>query len=139
MIVGLRAPMPPSSNNAYRAVGNHVTRSEENNLYRRRFARVVQEANPHLLTVPDEFCDKRAAYGVVAAFYFAALRRKTQGKYTIYLKEDIDNRFKILGDCLKEVIGVDDANFFDVRLLKYQADAGEEPHVEVFIRKLEEE
>jgi len=137
MIIGLKAPMPPSANEAYRVMGKHITKSDINTSYQNSFAGIVLADNPHLLQVPENFISRGGEYAVLAVFFVTKLLRKVRGKDTIFLKEDVDNRIKILGDCLKKVLGVDDTNFFDIRLKK-RMDKEDGPYVEVYIQKIGE-
>lgn len=137
MIIGLKAPMPPSANEAHRVVGKHIVKSDENKDYQNSFSGIVMNENPHLLQIPEDFISRGGEYSILAVFFVTKLLRKTRGKDTIFLKEDVDNRIKILGDCLKRVLGVDDTNFFDIRLKK-RLDEEDGPYVEVYIQKIGE-
>ena len=133
----IRVNMPPSVNDAIAVVGRHIVKSTAHKRYRQGFYHKVISANEQLLTLSDQFISSRGAQvQIVVRYFFDRVLRKRAGQGTIYMKEDIDNRFKILGDCLTTVIGVDDANYFDVRLLKHVTSGPE--FAMVYIRELPE-
>lgn len=122
---------PPSSNNAYfnlRSGGRVLTTAGKK--YKAETTSHLARAYLHELKqiLPD------VPYFCYVRFFFEAIENK-EGAKTRYKKLDTSNRIKLFEDCLKDVCGIDDAQFLIWMLEKRQ---GEEK-TEVFMWNMEEE
>lgn len=59
--------------------------------------------------------------------------KKKNGAKTKYKKIDASNRIKLLEDCLKDVTGIDDSQFFSVTAQKWFA---KEPRVVIYLEEM---
>lgn len=145
-------PLPPSSNKLYKPVIQEVNgrqiatilKTAEARKYETAFTQTVLEdpRNVDLLKLSDDFKRIDAHYAVTALFWLPRLLKKDPGpkrraKWTsIYRREDVQNFIKLFSDCLEDLLGIDDSNFFPWRLDKKE-DASD-PRVEVHIQLLPE-
>lgn len=106
--------LPPTGNHIYtdRRGGGRIL-SDEAKAFRGRF---LMEVTPHYLPAISRL-DPSSLYRIGYVFYF--LREDLintgfeKGKAkTRYKKMDVENRLKLISDCVVKAIGIDDCQFF---------------------------
>lgn len=129
--------LPPSSNKIY-FQGTRLTRHARE--YGERFAHYMAIKHGH--EIID--IDPKKLYAVHLRFFFESLvnagwterDRKGQRKAkSPYKKIDLTNRVKLLEDCLRDAIGVDDSQTFAVSLEKHHDP--DNPRVEIHVHPVD--
>lgn len=129
--------LPPSSNKIY-FMGTRLTAHAR--AYAEKFSHYMfREYGAQVMQL-----DKDGLYAVHLRFYFDALENETYGNNQIapsrraktrYKKIDLTNRIKLLEDCIRDLIDIDDSHTFAASQEKHQ-DPGHE-RVEIVIHRVE--
>lgn len=129
--------LPPSSNKIYFR-GTILTRKARE--YAERFSFEVTRQYLHLINQ----INPQGIFALQIHFYFESLLNETYGDLRVpekkraktrYKKLDLSNRIKLLEDCVRDAIGVDDSHTFELQTLK--AMDRNNPRVEIFIREVD--
>jgi len=125
--------LPPSSNKIYFR-GTRLRREARE--YKERFKYYVTRT--YLSTLQQLNHD--GAYAVTLRFFFPTVINETYGQgknaaKTWYKKFDLTNRVKLLEDCVRDVIGIDDSQTFMACQEKHHSP--DNPRVEVFIQEVD--
>jgi Holliday junction resolvase RusA-like endonuclease len=141
MILKLAYPeLPPSSNHIY-IKGTILTREARE--YAERFSQYCAQNYLHLI---NEIIrpGPRSIYGIHLRFFFETVINDTymnpkvpaskQAK-TRYKKFDLTNRIKLLEDCVRDAIGVDDCLTFVASQEKHMDPSL--PRVEVYVQEVD--
>ena len=105
--------LPPTSNHVYFR-GTILTREAKE--YAERFSHHVRQHLPEIAHLDDT-----AIYHLELYFYFEAVVNDSWGNPKIppskrakkrYKKFDLDNRIKLLVDCFRDAVGIDDSQIF---------------------------
>lgn len=136
IVTQISCPMPPSFNEAYTPAKRHIAKSKNYRRYARKFASEVTDRNPHLITLPDGTFHEDQIFGVYGEVFFDRIWKKRVNKGTSkFLRRlDLDNRLKIIIDCLSDFIGADDANLF--QLASEKEEDSDDPRVEITIWRM---
>lgn len=128
---------PPSSNKIYFR-GTSLTRQARE--YAEAFSKYVAQHHGHEVAQLDE----SALYAVHLHFYFPTVENESwnnpafkpskRAKYR-YKKFDLDNRIKLLTDCVRDAIDIDDSQFFAGSQEKHQDPAM--PRIEIFVQEVD--
>lgn len=132
-----RGDMPPSANKIYFR-GSILTPAS------RKFAESFSKhvAQNHLHQLND--IDPKSLYAVHLRFYFETVINASFDNPKIaeskraknrYKRFDLDNRIKLLTDCVRDAIGVDDCQFFELTQEKHQDP--KDPRIEIMIKKVD--
>jgi Holliday junction resolvase RusA-like endonuclease len=138
--------IPPTSNKIYVTDWRRKRRfkSRQANAFQHRFMReVVPVYLPWLSQLIGPETDPSVVYSVFVYFYLDKwdILNKTWGAKkspakTRYKKMDLENRFKLLHDCLSKATGIDDCHFFSLGGQKMVASAWNiEPQVHIFLSR----
>lgn len=129
--------LPPSSNKIYFR-GTILTKVARE--YAERFSYHVTRDYLHLANE----LDRDAIYGVELRFYFDTLVNSSWNNPAVpekkraksrYKKIDLSNRVKLLEDCIRDFMGIDDSQTFEMLTIKCQDAVN--PRVEISIRTVE--
>lgn len=129
--------LPPSSNKIYFR-GTILTRKARE--YAERFSFTVTREYLHLLND----IDPSKIYAISIHFYFESVLNETfndprvpeqKRAKTRYKKVDLSNRVKLLEDCVRDAIGVDDSHTFEMQTVKLMDRTN--PRVEIFVRDVD--
>lgn len=128
-------PLPPPLARCFTVQAGRIKKSGLYRDYCNSFSQKVTDRNLHLLKLPDGIYDPKAWYVISVKFYFERLAKKRKsGGPSVFLRLDVDNRFKALFDSLTAFTGIDDANF---KLIVAEKEVDpEDPRAEVEIRRL---
>lgn len=130
--------LPPTSNRIY-FKGTILTREARE--YAERFSHHVRQYLPSIFRL-----DPEAAFHVELYFYFPSLENDTWNDPKVapskrakqrYKKIDLDNRIKLLLDCFRDAIGIDDSQVFSSSQEKRQDPI--HPRVEILLRAVSPE
>lgn len=127
--------LPPSSNKLYFR-GTQLTAKarkykEDFRSYMRRYLAEISEFPAGLV------------YAIHLRFYFKSLVNPTfnnpkvppkKRAKTRYKKIDLDNRIKLLTDCVRDVLAIDDSHAFAGSQEKHQCAKGEPEKVEIYVQ-----
>lgn len=128
--------MPPTSNKIYFKGTILTTKARE---YAERFSYAVTREHLHEITQlnPEDL------YEISLHFYFETVINETyrnpkvkpskQAK-TRYKKFDLSNRIKLLEDCIRDVLGIDDSHTFEMHQKKMHDPLN--PRVEIFVNRV---
>lgn len=131
--------LPPTSNKIY-FQGVRLTRHARE--YAERFSYHV--TRQYLHAISD--LNKDAVYAVHLRFFFDELENTSFNNPSVaphkraksrYKKIDLSNRIKLLEDCLRDFLGVDDSQTFAASQEKHQ-DPGHE-RVEIYVQEVDPE
>lgn len=128
--------MPPTSNKIYirGTILSSVARK-----FAEDFSKYVAQNHLHQLTE----IDSQAVYAIHLRFYFDTLTNASWNNMGFppskraksrYKRIDLDNRIKLLTDCVRDAIGVDDCQFFAGTQEKHQDST--DPRIEIFVQKV---
>jgi Holliday junction resolvase RusA-like endonuclease len=127
--------LPPSSNHIYFR-GTTLTREARE--YAERFAHHVRKHLPDVMNL-----DSEAIYHVELYFHFQGVENfsyknpkvapSKQAKFR-YKRFDLDNRIKLLVDCLRDAVGIDDSQIFAFTQVKLCDPL--RPRVEIILRRV---
>lgn len=129
--------LPPSSNKIY---FRGTILKKEAREYAERFSYHITREYLHLINQVDP----QAIYSISLFFYFESLLNETYGDLRIpekkraktrYKKLDLSNRVKLVEDCARDAIGVDDSHTFEMLTVKAVDRAN--PRVEIYVRDVE--
>lgn len=127
--------LPPSSNKIYFR-GTILTRKARE--YAERFQYYVTRNYLHLIN--QLRVGETTVFTVGIHFYFEELTNKSwhnpkvpekKRAQTRYKKLDLSNRVKLLEDCIRDSLGIDDSLTFEMHTLKSQDPKN--PRVEIFV------
>lgn len=130
---------PPSSNKLYFR-GTSLTRVAR--VFAEDFAKEMFQQYGHLLTS----IDSKKLYAVHLHFYFDTVVNETWNNPEVkpskrakerYKKFDLDNRIKLLTDCIRDFIDVEDSHFFAASQEKHMDP--KDPRIEFFIQEIQPE
>ena len=130
--------LPPTSNRIYFR-GNQLT--AEARQYAEAFSQYI---NQNYLHVTSQAMNTEGLFAVHIRFFFDWLVNKTWNNMNIppsrradsrYKKVDLDNRIKLLTDCVRDAIDVDDSHIFAASQEKHQ-DPGNE-RVEITVQEVD--
>ena len=111
----IRDLIPPTDNNIYESYpgrpGRHLT--TEARAFKRRFtAAVVRAWGPDIMSLnPKGIYEVSIVHYVDSAQFFNKTYGQPKGAKTRIKKRDATNRIKLIGDALKDAIGIDDSQF----------------------------
>jgi Holliday junction resolvase RusA-like endonuclease len=129
--------LPPTSNKIYFG-GTRLTATATK--YAEDFAKYVAQNHLHEVSTMDS----GAVYAVHLRFYFDKLTNDSWNNPKLppskraksrYKRIDLDNRIKLLTDCIRDAIGVDDCQFFAGSQEKHEAPGKE--RVEIIVEKID--
>lgn len=132
--------LPPTSNKIY-VRGTMLT--GEAREYAETFA---QETRKYLYISGSKTLDPNAIYALHLRFYFSELVNRSYNNpefppskraKTRYKKIDLSNRIKLLEDCVRDLLAVDDCQTFAGSQEKHQCGPGEKERVEIAVQKVE--
>lgn len=131
--------LPPSSNHIYFR-GTILTKQAKE--YAERFSQYVAQNHLHEVFQMDDL----AAYRLDLCFYFPTLEneswqnpevsKKKQAK-SRYKRLDLTNRIKLLEDCVRDALSIDDCQTFVAHQEKHQDPIN--PRVEITVQKVDPE
>lgn len=136
-IIHLQYPiLPPTSNRIYRK-GTALT--DEAREYAERFSLAMVRFQHLFLQIDDT-----AVFGLHLRFFMNLLNpswnnpavppsRRAKSRYK---RIDLDNRIKLLTDCIRDAIDVDDSQIFAASQEKHHVAAESEEHLEAFIQEV---
>jgi Holliday junction resolvase RusA-like endonuclease len=129
--------LPPTSNKIYFR-GTQLTSkarkyAEDFALYMRNYIAEISELDPN------------AVYAVHLRFYFPKLINPTYNDMSLppskraksrYKKIDLTNRIKLLEDCIRDALAIDDSQTFAASQEKHQCQPGELERVEIYVQQV---
>lgn len=134
-----RGDMPPSANKIYFR-GSILTPASRK--FAEGFSKFVAQNHLHQLTD----IDPEAVYAVHLRFFFETIINASWNDPKVpaskraknrYKRFDLDNRIKLLTDCVRDAIGVDDCQFFAASQEKHQD--SKDPRIEILIHQVNPE
>lgn len=129
--------LPPTSNKLYFQGTRLTTVARE---YGERFSYHVTREYLHLINQ----LDSKAIYSISLFFYFESLLNESYGNpkvpekkraKTRYKKLDLSNRVKLVEDCARDFLGIDDSHTFEMLTMK--AVDKTNPRVEIYVRDVD--
>ena len=126
--------LPPTSNKIY---FRGTILKKEAREYAERFSYQMTRDYLHLLNEIDPL----AIYSISLLFFFESLLNESfnnpkvpekKRAKTRYKKLDLDNRVKLVADCTRDLLGVDDSHTFE--MLTVKAVDKSNPRVEIYVR-----
>lgn len=132
--------IPPSLNSVYKiSKGGKMYMNTQAKVYKDAFIiwsreKIFKEISGLKISPYDIF-----SLNVDIYFPYADLMNDKYGKdgrvKSPYKRLDIDNRIKLLQDCIAAVMGADDKQIFDVRFRKFCAKTPKEKRVEIDLQR----
>jgi Holliday junction resolvase RusA-like endonuclease len=124
--------LPPSSNRIY--FKGRILRREARE-YAERFSDHCRQHLPEIMQL-----DPEAIFHVDLVFYLQLLNESygnlkvppSKRAKTRYKKIDLDNRVKLLVDCVRDAIGIDDSRIFSYRQAKIHDPARQRVEITIF-------
>ena len=132
--------LPPTSNHIY-IRGTMLTQKARD--YAESFAMATRR---YLHITSSSAINIHAIYGLHLRFFFYELVNRTYNDpktppskraKTRYKKIDLSNRIKLLEDCVRDLLMVDDSQTFAASQEKHQCGPGEKEHVEIVVQRLD--
>lgn len=129
--------IPPTSNKIYFR-GTQLTAKARK--YAEDFAKFVAQNHLHEISGMDI----NATYAVHLRFYFDKLTNDSWNNLSVppskraksrYKRIDLDNRIKLLTDCIRDAIGIDDSQFFAASQEKHEDPSN--PRIEIMIEPVD--
>lgn len=129
--------LPPSSNKIYFRGTILTKRARE---YGERFAHFMVKHHGHQLSD----LDPESAYAVHLRFFFETLvndgwvqrDKKGQRKASSRFKKiDVSNRIKLVEDCVRDALAIDDSHTFAMSQEKHHNP--ENPHIEIYVQEVD--
>lgn len=131
--------LPPTSNKIY--VRGTMLRDEARR-YGEAFAQfMAQGYGSEILEM-----EKTATYALHLRFFFAKLENArwndpkcppSKRPKTRYKRLDLSNRIKLLEDCVRDALDIDDSQTFAASQEKHQIRAGESERVEIIVQRVD--
>jgi Holliday junction resolvase RusA-like endonuclease len=130
---------PPSSNRIYFRGTRLTTKAR---VFAEDFAKFMFQNYGHLING----IDPQQLYAVHLHFYFETVVNESWNNPSVppskrakerYKKVDLDNRIKLITDCVRDFIDVDDSHFFAGAHEKHMDPA--DPRIEIFVQSLRPE
>lgn len=131
--------LPPTSNKIYFRGTILSTAARE---YAERFAHYMARNHLHIINQMDPL----AIYEISLDFYFESVINPTWENPKVkpskrakdrYKRFDLSNRIKLLEDCVKDAIGIDDSHTFEMHQRKMHDPL--RPRVEIFVNQTKPE
>ena len=129
--------LPPTSNKLYDR-GTILTKHARE--YAERFAEFMRN---HLHEINE--MDPQALYALHLRFFFFELVNRSYNNpdfppskraKTRYKKIDLTNRIKLLEDCVRDALAIDDSHTFAASQEKHQCGPGEPERVEITVQRV---
>jgi len=129
--------MPPTSNKIYFRGTILTTKARE---YAERFAEHMRQ-HLHLINEMEPSC----IYALHLRFFFFELVNRSWNNPDFppskqakdrYKKIDLTNRIKLLEDCVRDALAIDDSHTFASSQEKHQCGPGEPERVEITVQKI---
>lgn len=129
--------LPPTSNKIYFRGTQLTAKARE---YAERFAEQMRQ---HLHLINE--MDPNALYALHLRFFFFELVNKSWNNMDLppskraksrYKKIDLSNRIKLLEDCIRDALAIDDSQTFAASQEKHQCGPGEPERVEILVQRV---
>jgi len=129
--------LPPTSNKIYFRGTQLTAKARE---YAERFAEGMRQYLPQINELDD-----KAVYAVHLRFFFFELVNRSWNNPDVppskqaksrYKRIDLTNRIKLLEDCIRDAIAIDDSQTFGASQEKHQCGPGEQERVEITIQRV---
>lgn len=125
--------IPPTSNKLYFR-GTRLTSVAR--AYAEKFSyHIVREYLPQI-----SLMNKKGVYALHLRFFLSNLVNDTHGQKngasTLYKRLDLSNRIKLLEDCIRDALGIDDCQTFAASQEKHHVPVGEE-RVEIVVQEID--
>lgn len=133
------AGLPPTSNHIF--VKGHILTREARD-YAEQFSKEMVRYQ-HLIHQMNESAD--VVYGVHLRFYMNLVNESwnnpsvapSKRAKSRYKKIDLDNRVKLITDCVRDAIAVDDSHIFAASQEKHHVLPGPQEHVEIMVHEVD--
>ena len=132
--------MPPSSNHIYMPIGGHgrMALTKEARAYAEQFSEYIHRNYGHLINR----LNPEGVFAVHIYFFFPTLlnkgwdtKVKSRRPLSRYKRLDLENRRKLLDDCIRDAIGIDDSLFLATSAEKHHDPVN--PHLEIILQEVD--